>query len=97
MKILILVIVIAFLALVIANPIVTSDEKKHLRSEVSKAATDFYSWNIRKDLEKYLLSKIKGGGATCAACDIFLSTFISYSNVNNISASQFLWQTWFFV
>ena len=55
---------------------------------------DFMSFNIRKDLENYLLGKMKKGGATCAGCEIILSTFISYSNLHNITASQFIFNTW---
>jgi hypothetical protein len=82
-----LLLIFAIMALVLANPTVTSDEKKNLRNSFSKATTDFYSWNIRKDLETFLLSKMKKGGATCAACDIFISTFVTYSNLHNLTAS----------
>jgi len=82
-----LLLFIAIIALALAHPTVTSDEKKNLRNSFSKATTDFYSWNIRKDLETFLLSKMSKGGATCAACNIFLSTFVSYSNLHNLTAS----------
>lgn len=89
-KILLLTILIVFVTA--TAKVVTSDliQKGHFRGKNHFIKN--FSLNIRKDLENYILSKLKKGKANCAACEILTSIFINYSNVHDVTASDFLYK-----
>ena len=51
-------------------------------------------WDPRKALEKEIVKMYHGGGS-CSACEMIMSTFISYENIHNELPHDFIYTTWY--